>query len=160
MQEKNGEHPFGDAGQLIALVVFLVVWAADSFFLKKSVFPLIPIPLAIRLFLAGAAFITAGLLFRSGHVVVRHDRRPEHVVSTGAFRFIRHPLYAGSLLTYFGLAVSTASFLSFVLWAAIFLFYNAIAGYEERLLRTKYGGPYVEYMMRTGKWLPRIGSQI
>ena len=154
MQEKNGEHPFGDAGQLIALVVFLVVWGGDSFFLKKSIFPPVQIPLLIRLFLMGAAFITAVLLARAGHVVVRHDQRPNHVVSTGAFRFVRHPLYAASLLIYFGLAVSTASLLSFVLFLGIFLFYNYIAGYEERLLRTKYGPAYTEYMKRTGRWLP------
>jgi protein-S-isoprenylcysteine O-methyltransferase Ste14 len=157
MQEKNGEHPFGDAGQLIALVVFLVVWAGDSFFLKKSIFPSVPIPLLIRLFIAGIAFITAVLLARSGHVVVRHDQRPNHVVSTGAFRFVRHPLYAASLLIYIGFAVSTASLLSFVLFVGIFLFYNYIAGYEERLLRTKYGAAYTEYVTRTGRWLPRIG---
>jgi len=34
MKEKEGEHPFGDAGQLISLGVFLVVWVGDSFFLR------------------------------------------------------------------------------------------------------------------------------
>ena len=38
MKEKNGEHPFGDAGQSILLVLFLVVWFGDSFFLHKSTF--------------------------------------------------------------------------------------------------------------------------
>ena len=38
MKEKNGEHPFGDAGQLILLGVFLVVWVGDSFFLRKTNF--------------------------------------------------------------------------------------------------------------------------
>ena len=31
MKGKNGEHPFGDAGQLILLVLFLILWIADSF---------------------------------------------------------------------------------------------------------------------------------
>ncbi len=39
MEDKNGEHPFGDAGQLILLGLFLIVWVADSFFLKRTVTP-------------------------------------------------------------------------------------------------------------------------
>ena len=33
-----GEHTFGDMGQLILLVIFLVVWVADSFFLHYTTF--------------------------------------------------------------------------------------------------------------------------
>jgi len=34
----TGEYVFGDMGQLILLVVFLVVWIADSFVFKYSTF--------------------------------------------------------------------------------------------------------------------------
>ena len=30
IKEKNGEHPYGDAGQLILLGFFLLVWLGDS----------------------------------------------------------------------------------------------------------------------------------
>jgi hypothetical protein len=33
-----GEHPFGDAGQLIFLIVFLALWALDSFVFRFSTF--------------------------------------------------------------------------------------------------------------------------
>jgi len=36
-------------------------------------------------------------------------RRSEGVVSSGAFRHLRHPLYLGSVLFYLGLALATAS---------------------------------------------------
>lgn len=156
MKEKNGEHPFGDAGQGIALASFLVVWIVGSFFLRQSIFRARYIPLFIRLAVFGVALILAILLVRSGHVVVRHGQRPDHVVSTGAFRFVRHPLYLASLLIYFGLTISTASFFSLIVFVAIFIFYNYIAGYEERLLQAKFGGAYSDYMKKTGKWLPRI----
>jgi protein-S-isoprenylcysteine O-methyltransferase Ste14 len=42
-----------------------------------------------------------------------------------------------------------------VVWMATFVFYNYIAGYEEKLLETKFGDSYREYERRTGKWLPR-----
>ena len=38
MKEKNGEHPRGDAGQLILFGLFLVIWILDSFILHRSTF--------------------------------------------------------------------------------------------------------------------------
>ena len=116
LEEKNGEHPFGDAGQLILLGLFLVVWVGDSFFLNLSTFLAGYIPLALRLGLLGLALAVAFYLVKSGHVVVSHEQPPTGVVTTGAFRYIRHPLYLGCLLFYLGLAVSTASLLSLKGW--------------------------------------------
>ncbi|MDP2815153.1 MAG: isoprenylcysteine carboxylmethyltransferase family protein, partial [Rectinemataceae bacterium] len=145
MKEKNGEHPFGDAGQLILLGVFLIVWIGDSFFLHKSTFLSDYVPLYIRLVILGLTLAAAMYLFRSGHVVVSHEQRPNSVVATGSFLYVRHPLYLASILTYLGLTVSTASLFSLALLAGIFVFYNYIASYEEELLETKFGDEYRKY---------------
>lgn len=156
MKEKKGEHPFGDAGQLILLGLFLVVWAGDSFFLHKSTFVSGYVPLSIRLVILGLILITGAYLFMSGHVVVAQEERPASVVSAGAFRYVRHPLYLGAILFYLGLAISTASLFSLLLLAVIFLFYNYIATYEERLMEIKFCEDYVSYKKRSGKWLPML----
>ena len=157
MKEKNGEHPFSDAGQLISCVLFLVVLVADSFFLCISTFLSDYVPLYIRLVILGLTLVAAIYLFRSGHVVVSHEQRPESVVSTGAFRYVRHPLYLASILTYLGLSISTASLLSLGLLVGIFIFHNYIASYEEALLVDRFGDDYKRYKEVTGKWVPRIG---
>lgn len=156
MKERNGEHPWGDTGQLILLGLFLVVWGSDSFFLRKSIFLSDYLPVYIRLAILALTSLTAAYLFMSGHAVVRHEERPSHVATTGTFRYVRHPLYLGSILLYFGFTVSTASLYSLMLLIVIMLFYNYIAGYEESLLETKYGDDYRAYKKKTGKWLPRI----
>ena len=156
MKEKNGEHPFGDAGQLILLGVFLVIWVGDSFSLHKSTFLSDYLPLYIRLVILGLTLIIAMYLFRSGHVVVSHEQRPTSVVVTGAFRYVRHPLYLASILIYLGLTLSTASLFSLVLFMGIFVFHNYIASYEEELLETKFGEDYREYKNKTGKWMPKF----
>ncbi|NIS62662.1 MAG: DUF1295 domain-containing protein [Proteobacteria bacterium] len=157
-KEKNGEHPFGDTGQLVLLGLFLIVWLSDSFFIKKSTFLSNYVPLYIRLLILGLTLITAACLFVFGHVAVSHERRPSAVVSTGAFRYVRHPLYLGSILFYLGLSVFTVSLFSFGLLVVIFIFYNHIASYEEKLLNKRFGEGYTRYKKRTGKWLPRIGG--
>ena len=158
MKEKKGEHPLGDAGQLILFGVFMVIWILDSFVMGRSTFLSRYIPLFIRLIILGVALSTAFYLFKSGHVVVTPDQRPTEVVSTGAFRYVRHPLYLGSIFVYLGLTVSTASLFCLGLLVVVILFYNYIAGYEEKLLEIKLGQAYIEYKENTGKWMPRFGK--
>jgi len=114
--------------------------------------------LNIRLIILGLTLITAMCLFMSGHVVVSHEQPPNSVVATGAFRYVRHPLYLASILTYLGLTVSTVSLFSLALFVGIFVFHNYITTHEEKLLDARFGEEYREYKRRTGKWVPRIGK--
>ncbi len=154
MKEKKGEHPFSDSGQLISAVVFLIIWIADSFFLHKSTFLSNYVPLYIRLIILGLMFIIAIYLISSGHTAV--EQKFDGVITTGGFRYIRHPLYLGCVLIYLGLTIVTLSIISFVLFLVIFIFYNYIAGYEEKLLDAKFGEEYKEYKKRTGRWIPTV----
>ena len=156
MKEKNGEHPFGDSGQLILLVLFLLIWVVDSFLLKISTFLADDISLYIRLVILGIILLCSVYLIRSGHAVVSHGQHPSGVVSTGAFQYVRHPLYLGSIMFYLGLAVSTASLFSLGLVGLIVVFYNFIASYEEKLLEDRFHEEYLHYKKGTGKWVPLI----
>lgn len=160
MKEKNGEHPFGDAGQLILLVFFLIVWIVDSFFLRMSTFLSNHVPLSIRLAFLGLALATAAYLSMSGHGRICREERGKKVVSSGAFQYVRHPLYSACLLFYLGLAISTASIFSMVLFVVIFFFYNYLASFEEKLLEEKFGEEYKQYKRRTGKWVPKLAKEV
>ena len=156
MQDKKGEHPLGDAGQLILFGIFLITWILDSFVLRRSTFLANSIPLVIRLMFLATAVGVAFLLFRSGHEAVIGEQRPARIISDGAFGYVRHPLYLGSMLVYLGLTVSTASLFSLALLAVIILFYNYIADYEEKLMEAKFGQDYNTYREKTGRWIPRF----
>ena len=158
MKGDNGEHPFGDSGQLILLVLFLLIWGVDSFILQISTFLSDHISLTIRLVILGLLLATAVYLVRAGHVVVKHEQRPSGFVSTGAFGYVRHSLYLGSILFYIGLAVATASLVSLGLVVVICLFYNYIASYEETLLEQRFDETYRRYKNKTGKWLPMMSK--
>ena len=159
MKEKKGEHPVGDIGQLVLFVVFLALWVVDSFFLHISTFLSRHVPLCIRLVILPLALIAGAYLFRSGHAVAHRGQDASGVVSTGAFRYVRHPLYLACILFYLGVALSTASLFSLAFVVIIFLFYNYIASYEERFLEVKFSAEYTNYKNRTGKWVPRIGGR-
>lgn len=158
MKEKNGEHPFGDTGQLLLLGLSLILWLSDSFFFQKPTFLSDYVPFYIRLLILGLTLITAAYLFLFGHVVVSHERRPSALVSTGAFRYVRHTLYLGSVLFYLALSVFMVSLFSLGPLVVIFVFCNYITSYEDKLLNKRFGEGYTRYKKRTGKWLPRIGG--
>jgi protein-S-isoprenylcysteine O-methyltransferase Ste14 len=157
MKEKRGEHPFGDLGQMMLAALFLVVWVGDSFFLHWSTFLKHWVPESVRMGLLGLALLFALILLGTGHGVMTGKERPNHVVDTGPFRYVRHPIYLAALLGYVGTAISSLSLFSFALLIPVFIFYGYIAGYEEKLLEGKFGDAYREYERKTGKWLPRVG---
>jgi protein-S-isoprenylcysteine O-methyltransferase Ste14 len=157
--ERDAEHPAGDAGQLILLIVFLAVWVSDSFFLHISTVLAALIPLFLRLAVLVIALVTAVLLAKSGHVVIHQGKQPSTVISAGAFRYVRHPLYLATMLFYLGLTVATASLLALALSGAAVVFYNYIATYEEKLLVVRFGDEYRSYRKKTGQWLPKIGRR-
>ncbi len=115
MKEKNGEHPFGDSGQLIFLALFIIIWVLDSFVLKISTFPSSYVPLYIRLPVALAVFAFSLYLVKASHHVVAGEHRPQQVITNGIFSRLRHPLYMSVILLYLALIVSTVSIVSFAL---------------------------------------------
>ncbi len=155
MTEKKGEHPFGDTGQLLLAGLFLLIWASDTFVLRWSTFLATYVPQFIRMGLLALALVIVAILVSQSHHVVTGEQRPNYVVDTGPFRYVRHPLYLAALLTYLGIAISSFSLISFLLLIPIFIFYDYIAGYEEKLLDLRFGEAYRLYEQRTGKWWPR-----
>ena len=141
---------------MILLGIFLIVWVGDSFFLHLSTFLVDYLPWYIRIVFLVPCLTAAAFLVKSGHGVVSHSQRSRGLVSSGAFKYVRHPLYLGCILFYLGLALSTASLFSLVLWVAICLVYNYLASYEEKLLEAKFGESYIIYKEKTGKWMPRM----
>ncbi len=150
-----GEHPFGDTGQIIFLLIFLAVWILDSFILKYSIFVAEYISLFIRIPLAIVILFFAGYLAKAGMAVVHDDTAEESgVIREGVFSLVRHPVYLGSVLFYLALSVLTCSVFAAVVFVAIMFFYHYIGLYEEKLLVEKYGEEYEEYMKRVPMWIP------
>ena len=153
----HGEHPWGDRGQLVCLLIFLMVWILDSFVFKFSTSLSGIVPLFVRIVAAGAVFLFALYLMRSGHRAISHEVQSHpQVLKDGAFARMRHPLYLAALLFYVFLVVLTLSLISLGLFAGVFVFYNAIAAYEERWLEQKFGQEYRDYRDKVPRWIPRF----
>jgi protein-S-isoprenylcysteine O-methyltransferase Ste14 len=155
MKERKGEHPYGDIGQLVCLVLFAIVWVTDSFFWHATTFLSIYVPYYVNRIVLVVLVAAALYLFYSSRVVIRRDR-PTEVITTGPYRYMRHPMYLAAILGYLAAAFSSVSIVSLALILPIFVFYDHIASYEEKLLEQKFGQDYKTYEAKTGKWLPKI----
>ncbi len=79
------------------------------------------------------------------------------VIEAGPYRYIRHPSYAGALITVIGLGLALgnwASLLSMVACVAIGYAYRIRV--EEAALVAALGQPYREYMSRTARLVPFV----
>ena len=155
-----GEYPWGDIGQIIFLMLFLIVWIADSFlfnystFLADAVANYVKIPLALFFLFCSGYFARSGLRIIFGAV-----REQPTVIRKGVFSLVRHPIYLGSILFYLGLICVTFSLLSVLVWSLIVIFYQWIALYEEKLLRQRFGLEYERYRREVPMWIPKISGK-
>jgi protein-S-isoprenylcysteine O-methyltransferase Ste14 len=115
--------------------------------------------------IVGLVAIVCGLLFRwiaifslkrqfTVDVAIREDHR---IVSEGVYRFVRHPAYAGSLLSFLGLGLSFANVFSLVVIfppiCAAFLYRIRV---EEKVLVDAFGDVYIRYCNSTKRLIPWI----
>ena len=85
--------------------------------------------------------------------------RKEHkLVTTGIYRWIRHPLYTigSTLFTALGLMADNWFIMTVGIFAFILMAIRTPK--EETRLIEKFGDDYREYMKRTGRFFPKIGG--
>lgn len=75
----------------------------------------------------------------------------------GIYGYIRHPLYAGVLLTSFGYAAATVSAERFVLTFALLYALKKKVDVEEKFLEEAYGDEFDDYVEATPyKFIPKV----
>ena len=75
------------------------------------------------------------------------------LITTGVFKFIRHPIYSGIFLSAFGFGLFMEDVGKMFLSIILLLFFDMKSNYEEEKLKEKFPG-YTLYQNRTGKFTP------
>jgi protein-S-isoprenylcysteine O-methyltransferase Ste14 len=112
----------------------------------------------IALMIAGAAlrrmcFRALGESF-TGEVRVRADQR---VVTTGPYRWVRHPGYSAGILMAIGVGIALGTWLGALISAVLTVIgYAYRISVEERALVNGLGDSYRDYMKRTKRFIPFV----
>ena len=131
-------------------VAILIVAGFDKLFGWTSTFSLPVKVIALLLILLGFIFGSWALIenrFFSGVVRIQTDRG-HHVVTTGPYRFVRHPGYSGALWTYLAMPFlldSLWALLPTVLLVAVLVVRTSL---EDRTLQAELPG-YKEFTQKT-----------
>ena len=122
------------------------------------------VPVWIRL-VGSAVFLAGDILFVWTHRSLGRNWSPRleimenhTLITTGPYRYVRHPLYAAALIIALGLSLVSANWLLALTWtgASIWLFLRRMPA-EEAMMIEEFGDEYRDYMKRTGRLIPRIG---
>ena len=141
---------FGFEGTLLLILLNLTHWFRD---------PLSPIQACSWLMLAASLLLAVHsfrLLHTRGGPADSSIESTTTLVRVGAYRFIRHPLYASLLLLAGGAFLKNPSWGTAVLLGLTAAFYFATAVAEERQSLAKFGGEYAAYMRATRRFIPFV----
>ncbi len=86
-------------------------------------------------------------------------RGEHHLVTTGPYGRVRHPLYTAMLGWGVGVALVTANWIFVVMTVVVIAGLVARVSREEQMMLEEFGEEYRAYMKRTGRFFPRRGAR-
>lgn len=147
---------------LLWLVIGLSIWAA---FVLRARYPAARLPFPLYSYLTGLALFLLGVILRwaaiyqlgryfTVNVAIAEDHK---LITSGPYRYVRHPSYSGSFLMFLGYGLCTLNFFSLAaLLVPIGLAFLWRIRVEEAALRAAFGDSYRDYCRRTGRLFPRL----
>jgi protein-S-isoprenylcysteine O-methyltransferase Ste14 len=112
--------------------------------------------LGVVLLLSGLAFAVWARLHlgRNWGMPMSRRREPE-LVTSGPYRFVRHPIYSGLLLAFLGtgLAINLEWLIALGVLGAYFIFSATV---EERVMSVTFPDTYASYRARTKMLIPFV----
>lgn len=155
------EHPraanwFWVAAQFSLLIVWAVVVVNTAPFALSSNGALVVSYSGLGIVAVGLAQVMAAFYALGWNVTpMPNPRKDRALVTTGIFRYVRHPIYGGLLLMIAGTSLARFSFWGLLLCVPLVIFFLLKSFYEEQKLQKKfphYGG----YMATTKRFVPLV----
>ncbi|GFP31911.1 hypothetical protein HKBW3S42_00217 [Candidatus Hakubella thermalkaliphila] len=79
-----------------------------------------------------------------------------NLVTTGLYRYVRHPQYGGLILLTVGMLIQWPTLITLLMWPILATAYFRLARREERELEERFGEEYLEYKASTPAFFPAL----
>ena len=150
--DSMAEKRFHPPGWLLAAVAAMVVlrflpprWALTPF--PWSLIGIAPLLVGI------GANLWADRAFKVSDTTVKPGERPSALITDGAYRFTRHPMYIGMLLVLIGVAILLGRPLPWIVVPAFAVVVRRFMIMEEDRMEAEFGEAYREYAQHVRRWL-------
>ena len=152
-----------DKNTLLLIWITILITTTVGVFISKIIF--FPIINNSAINYIGLAIIVLGIILR--HVAIKQlgkfftvdvtIRENHQLLQTGLYKFLRHPSYTGSLLSFLGFGLSLNNWLSLaiVFIPTLFAMIHRI-NIEEKVLKQQFGKQYLDYIAKTKRLIPFI----
>ena len=139
--------------------LFLVVIQLALVVLQVLPYPVVlPLSATTLVTLSAGAFLCGWTLFfnRIGNFNIRPEPKENgRLVTSGPYRFVRHPMYTAVLLLMAAFVSVDDEPLKIVYWVLLLVVLWIKSSVEEKMLIRKFPD-YADYMHKTGRFLPRL----
>lgn len=132
-------------------------------FIAKSTF--LPFYKSEIIQFTGLSFLVLGVVLRlmvvnnlGKYFTVDVTIKKDHQLKTdGFYKYVRHPSYAFSMLTFLGLAIVLNNYIAaIIVFIPVFLMFLKRIDIEEQALTEEFGADYIRYRTKTKKLIPFI----
>ena len=163
LRTKSSDRKNADKGTLIIIWLTIIITIFLSVYIASTYhFPLLNSPIIKYV---GIVVIYIGVIFRilairslgkffTVAVTIREGHR---LKKDGFYKYLRHPSYLASLLSFVGLGITLNNWISLaqITIAILFVFIIRI-NVEEKILIEQFGNEYLEYQKSTKRIIPFI----
>jgi protein-S-isoprenylcysteine O-methyltransferase Ste14 len=143
----------GPIGMLIGMVMLGLLWLLDKTLRHVEISSR---PRIIRII--GLILIMLWICWHSWCIrTISRWWRHDQLCTTGPYRFVRHPIYAGGvLLGSIGMTLMFNSWIMLPLPVLMYATYSILVRKEEAMMTAVFGEEYKRYAANTGRLFPRI----
>ena len=158
------EHPLCDRIQLFMILVFFLVLLIDilSYFLLSFSTIVLSMISQPWLLIPALVFFSLSIVLvsKSHNVVFDVPKDAPHILDTGVYGVVRHPMYLGILLFCLGFLCISTSLSATIVLIIFFIIYDRMTMFEECDLEQRLGEEYRSYKQRVSKWVPTFHRNI
>ncbi len=149
------EIPHGHIYHAVMPILFILIWFLDSHIFRITTFLNDFVPFSFRTILFIILLCIAySFIMLSHRILFKSHAPPNSLITNGILGYLRNPMYAGILLIYVAFILFSISIISIGFFIVIFLVYNWMANFEEKILENMFGDDYIQYKKRVPKWIP------
>jgi len=114
---------------------------------------------------AGLMLIIIGMVIRFNAIMILGKyftvdlsvQKDQELIVKGMYKYIRHPSYTGSLISFLGFSLSFNNWISLIIIVLpVFLSFLYRIKIEEKLMSDQFGIKYLEYKKKTWRLIPMI----